>query len=260
MLILGPVSMAFLKHFFMGLASYYKAMVFIYRNQLWYYFVFPLGCSLLLYYWGNMLLNNLYSYDLGHPETIRQLIWEMIKMLLLYMEVFIAIELRKYIVVIVLSPMIGRLSLTTEELLTGNKYPFSFKQFWKDNQRAVRIIFGNLVIQYAISLVWIILTLIIPPLQPYSGGILLAIGFYFYGFGMIDYVNERRRLNIDESVGFVRKHAGFAIAIGGVFSLMFLLPYEIGVTFAPVLAIVAATIGMHDLVDLRKNKFAVKAS
>lgn len=252
--------MGFIKHFFMGLASYFKAIVFIYRNQLWYYFVFPLGCSLLLYYWGHLLLNNLYSYDMGHPETVRQLIWEMIKMLFWYMEIFIVIELRKYIVVTVLSPMIGRLSLTTEEILTGNKYPFSFKQFWLDTKRALRIIFGNLVIQYAISLVWIILSLIIPPLQDYTSGVLLAIGFYFYGFGMMDYVNERRRLNIDESVEFVRKHAGFAIAIGGVFSLMFLLPYEIGVTFAPVLAIVATTIGMNDIVDLKKNKFAIKSS
>jgi len=252
--------MGFIKHFFLGLASYFKAIVFIYRNQLWYYFVFPLGCSLLLYYWGHLLLNNLYSYDLGNPQTVRQLIWEMIKMLFWYMEIFIVIELRKYIVVTVLSPMIGRLSLTTEEILTGNKYAFSFKQFWLDTKRAWRIIFGNLVIQYAISLVWIILTLIVPPLQDYTSGVLLAIGFYFYGFGMIDYVNERRRLNIDESVDFVRKHAGFAIAIGGVFSLMFLLPYEIGVTFAPVLAIVAATIGMNDLVDLKKNKFAIKST
>lgn len=252
--------MRFIKHFWTGLASYFKAIVFIYRNQLWYYFVFPLGCSLLLYYWGHLLLNNLYSYDIGQPETVRQLIWEMIKMLFWYMEIFIVIELRKYIVITVLSPMIGRLSLTTEEILTGNQYGFSFRQFWSDTKRAVRIAFGNLVIQYTISLVWIILSLIIPPLQAYSGGVLLAIGFYFYGFGMIDYINERRRLNIDESVDFVRKHAGFAIAIGGVFSLMFLIPYEIGVTFAPVLAIVAATIGMHDLVDLKKNKFAIKSS
>lgn len=250
--------MQFLKHFFRGIGAYFKAMAFIYKNQLWYYFVFPLAFSLLLYFWGNLLLSDLYSYDIGKPETIRQLMWEMIKMLLLYSLAFISIELRKYIVLIALSPLIGRISLKAEVILTGNTYPFSFKQYILDIQRALRIIFGNLVIQYGISLVWIIISLIISPLQQFTPAVLLAIGFYFYGFGMIDYINERRRLNIDQSVDFVRKHAGFAIAIGGVFSLMFLLPYEIGVTFAPVLAIVAATIGMHDLVDLKKNKFAAK--
>lgn len=263
--------MEFLKHFYKGIVSYFKAIRFIAKNQLWYHFVIPLACSLLLYYWGYLLLGNLYSYDLGNPETIRELMWEMIKMLLLYTLMFVSIELRKYIVLIVLSPLIGIISLQTEELLTGNKYKFSLKQYWNDTKRALRIIFGNLVIQYAISFIWIIISLIFKPLQAYTPGVLIVIGFYFYGFGMMDYINERRRLNIDESVDFVRKHAGFAIAIGCVFSLLFLMPFDfsptirtvleiVGVTFAPILAIIAATIGMHDLVDLGKNKFAVKGA
>ncbi|HYG51914.1 MAG TPA: EI24 domain-containing protein [Flavobacteriales bacterium] len=250
--------MQFLKHFFYGIISYFKAIAFIARHQLWFYFVIPLACSLLLFYWGYLLMSDVHGYQLGNPNTIRELMWEMIKMILLYTLAVVSIELRKYIVLTVLSPLLGRISLQTEELLTGNQYKFSFAQYWNDTKRAIRIIFGNLVIQYAISLVWIIISLIFSDLQQFTSGVLIAIGFYFYGFGMMDYVNERRRLNIDESVDFVRKHAGFAIGIGSVFSLLFLIPYEIGVTFAPVLAIVAATIGMHDLVDLRKNKFAVK--
>lgn len=251
---------AFFKHLFLGVSCYFRALGFIYRHQLWYYFVFPLACSLLLFYWGYWLLADLSAYDLGNPETIRQLMVEMIKMLLLYTLGFVTIELRKYIVLTVLSPVLNNISLKTEEILTGNKYKFSMRQFMHDMRRAFRIIFGNLVIQYGISLIWIILSLIISPLQQYTSGVLLAIGFYFYGFGMIDYINERRRLNIDQSVDFVRKHAGFAIGIGAVFSLMFLIPFEIGVTLAPVLAIIAATLGMNDLVDLGKNKFATKAA
>ncbi len=250
--------MQFLKHFFLGILSYFKAIGFIFKHQLWYHFVIPLACSLLLFYSGYILLGNLHSYDLGKPHTVRELMGEMINMLLIYSLMIISIELRKYIVLIVLSPLIGRISLQTEEILTGNKYKFSWKQYFNDTKRAIRIIFGNLVIQYAISVVWLILSLIFKPLQQYTPGVLIAIGFYFYGFGMIDYVNERRRMNIDQSVEFVRKHAGFAIGIGSVFSLLFLAPYEIGVTFAPILAIIASTIGMNDLVDLSKNKFAVK--
>jgi len=75
---------------------------------------------------------------------------------------------------------------------------------------------------------------------------------------MMDYVNERRRLSIRKSVTFVREHAGFAIGNGFVFSLMFIIPYDIGVILAPVLAVVAGTIGMHELVDLNKNPYANK--
>lgn len=261
--------MQFLKHFYRGIISYFKAISFIARHQLWFYFVVPLACSLGLFYFGYLLMGDVYSFQLGNPATIRELMWEMIQMILLYTLAVVSIELRKYIVLTVLSPVLGSISLKTEELLTGNQYRFSFAQYWKDIKRAIRIIFGNLVIQYALSLVWIVISLIFSGLQQFTPGVLISIGFYFYGFGMIDYVNERRRLNIDESVDFVRKHAGFAIAIGCVFSLLFLMPFNfnptvstileiIGVTFAPILAIIAATIGMHDLVDLRKNKFAVK--
>lgn len=96
----------------------------------------------------------------------------------------------------------------------------------------------------------------------------------------MDYVNERRKLNINESVIFVRKHSGFAISIGVIYSLLILVPVDIHIIFnlsgfkqngfffglgqfiihialwisastAPILAIVASTIGMNELVDLK---------
>jgi len=114
----------------------------------------------------------------------------------------------------------------------------------------------------------------------------IVIGFYFYGFAFIDYINERRRLNIQQSVYFVSKHRGLAIAIGSIYSIFFLsffyvlrgygnLPIDTAtqifwgtilvITFilaalAPILAITSATLSMHELVDLGKNEFAIKAA
>jgi CysZ protein len=110
------------------------------------------------------------------------------------------------------------------------------------------------------------------------------IGFYFYGFAFIDYVNERRRLNIQQSIYFVSKHRGLALAIGSIYSIFFLsffyvfrsygdLPTDtatqlfwgtiLAITFvlaavAPILAITSATLSMHELVDLNNNNFARK--
>jgi CysZ protein len=107
-----------------------------------------------------------------------------------------------------------------------------------------------------------------------------VIGFFYYGFSFLDYVNERRRLNIDESILFIRKHRGLAIGIGSVYTFLILMPVDLGVIFsftgfkntsffialiqyifhillwisasaAPILAIVASTIAMNDLVDLK---------
>src|SRR5690554_7317178 len=51
-----------------------------------------------------------------------------------------------------------------------------------------------------------------------------AIGFFYYGFSFIDYVNERRRLDIDQSIHFIRNHRGLAVAIGSIYSVFILVP------------------------------------
>jgi CysZ protein len=113
--------------------------------------------------------------------------------------------------------------------------------------------------------------------------LIFVIAFYYYGFSFIDYINERRKLDIDQSVQFVRHHWGLALALGAVYSCMILVPVDLGVIFsltgfgdknfflsagelilhillwvaasaAPILAIVASTIAMNDLVGLKRKR------
>jgi len=112
----------------------------------------------------------------------------------------------------------------------------------------------------------------------------MCFGFYFYGFSFIDYVNERRRLNIQQSIYFVSQHRGLAIAIGSIYSVFFVSYHAVlhkfssletststqlfwgtilVITFllaviAPIIAITSATLSMHELVDLSKNPHAAK--
>ena len=113
----------------------------------------------------------------------------------------------------------------------------------------------------------------------------LMFGFYYYGFSFLDYINERRRLNIEQSIYFVKRHRGLAIGVGLLYSLLFLAPLDfkamidfsdfsneplmtlgsvIGhwlgwmvITMAPILAITSATLSMHEIVDLSTNQWAV---
>jgi hypothetical protein len=85
----------------------------------------------------------------------------------------------------------------------------------------------------------------------------------------------------------MRNHRGLAIAIGSVYSLLILVPVDIAVmldysnflnapfqtlgksllqlvlwflaSVSPILAIVAATLSMHELVDLSSNQWSQKA-
>ena len=118
--------------------------------------------------------------------------------------------------------------------------------------------------------------------------LIFVIGFYYYGFSFLDYVNERLQLNIEQSIQFARKNRGLALAIGAIYSIMIWVPVElkalfdwsnfgadplqflyrfilnfvlwICAAFAPIWSIVAATIAMNDLLDLKETRELVIAN
>lgn len=61
-----------------------------------------------------------------------------------------------------------------------------------------------------------------------SGGFLspLALFFtsaYFYGFSFVDYVMERKRYNVRQSVHYVNKNMGLVTGIGTVFAITLMI-------------------------------------
>jgi len=112
--------------------------------------------------------------------------------------------------------------------------------------------------------------------------LIFVIGFFYYGFAFLDYINERLRLNMDQSVQFARRNRGLAIAIGSIYSMMIWVPVELKAlfdwssfaldpvsflyefvlnlllwlcaAFAPIWSIVAATIAMNDLIGLKESR------
>jgi CysZ protein len=185
-----------------------------------------------------------------------------------------------------LSPLLSILSERIENIISGNKYKFSLKQLIHDIKRGIRIASRNLFWEYFFFLIILAVASLI-------GGVTktillltipLIISFYFYGFAFLDYVNERRRLNIQQSTYFVSKHRGLAISIGSLYSLFFLsffyvlrsfgkLPIDqntqllwgsilvftfILAAIAPILAITSATLSMHTVVDLTQNEYAIR--
>ena len=141
--------------------------------------------------------------------------------------------------------MLAILSEKTAHLLTGAAYPFSFKNFIHDVWRGIRIALRNTFVELGwILLFWIIG--FIPIIGFISPVFLFFVSCYFYGFSMIDYNNERNRLSIRESIRFVRKNRGLAVANGMIFYLVFFFVPIIGFLVAPAYAIVAATLAVHE--------------
>jgi CysZ protein len=162
-----------------------------------------------------------------------------------------------YIIIMLMSPVFAILSEKTEEILTGNKYPFNGDQLMRDVARGVMVAMRNMLIEVGYLIVFFIVGFI-PVIGQFAAIALFLISSYFYGFAFIDYTNERRRLSISQSVKFIREHKGMAIGNGFVFALAMLIPF-CGTTiagFVAIVSVVAATISTHKVVNLSNNPYA----
>lgn len=284
--------MNFIKDFWLGLKAYVSAIAYIKKHKLYWYIPIPAVLMLIIYSIGSNIAEWQSSWD---PElgcttcaNMNETVWFLLKLLISITVGLLLMKFAKYIVVIVLSPMLSILSQVVERQVTGNKYPFSLRQTIHDVKRGVRIALRNVMWEYVFFLVILIVTFFgwdSPEKSPVFYATYI-IGFFYYGFSFIDYINERRRLDIDQSIHFMRNHRGLAIAIGFVYSVLILVPVDLGVmldysnfldhpfdtlknsliqfllwflaSVAPILAIVAATLSMDELVDLEKNPFSIK--
>ena len=268
----------FWKDFGRGISFFWKALGFIFKNNLWYYFFFPLALIFLLW-WGAFELAEVISDSaeakvadwLGLEEIVEEedvawytSVWNYILMFLGGATrwivrlgiIFVGGIISKYIMLMLLSPVLAFLSEKTEKILTGNDYPFNMRQILKDVWRGVLLALRNMCIEFGWAILGWIILIFIPPVGIIVTPFLWLIGWYFYGFAMMDYVNERRRLTVGESVSFVRKHKGVAIGNGWMYALVLFIPF-IGGVFAPIIACVGATLAVHDIVDLNNNPYAV---
>lgn len=277
--------MRFIKNFLFGMRAYFKAIKFIIEHKLYWYLIFPAILMLIIYKLGAMVKNH---RVIPEAENMNEIVWYLLYVLIEISIAILLMKFAKYLVVVILSPLISHLSMKTEKILTGNTYPFSMSQLVHDIKRAMRIVIRNFMWEYFFFLI-IFLVSVLGWDDPKSSPVFyltFVIGFFYYGFAFMDYINERRRLDIDESIVFVRDNRGLAIAIGSIYSLLILVPVDLGALFdwsnfsespintigrfllhlflwlcaaaAPILAIVAATIAMDDLVDLKSNKYSAK--
>jgi len=261
-------NMSFTRDFGLGFSGFFRAFSFALSNRMGWMFLVPVLLWLLLAF-------GLYGLLQGPVEELSDRVallleipveegaedwWSGVKALLNGARVVVvAILLKlavayllfvanKYIVLILLSPLLAYASERTEEILTGRRFPFSFAQLMKDAFRGALIAMRNGVMEIAITVgIWF-LTLFVPVLAPISFILLFIVSAYFYGFSMFDYVFERRRMRIGESVKAVNDRIGAVLANGALFSLVMKLPL-FGVMFAPVLASVGAVLATMPTAD-----------
>jgi len=281
--------MNFFKQLFLGYKNYFTGTKFLFKHQLWWFFSFPIFLFIGVYLAGTYFKKLEYEmvYSLQQTsseiETINELIWSILKMMFFDGLYIIFTQFTLYIVVVLLSPVLAMLSEKIEEIISGKKYKYNLKMLYHDIRRGAIIALRNLVWYYIFVGIFLGLAALFG-VSAKSSFIMFAIpfivGFYYYGFSFMDYVNERRRLNIQQSIYYVSQHKGLAISIGSVYSIFFLFYFYIFNNYnslavdlqsrifwggaiivllilsalTPILAITSATLSMNELGKEEKNK------
>lgn len=254
--------------FFTGIGAYGEAAGILFSRKFWWFWLFPVVILLLLFIGGNVLVSwggdSLYhvveSKIAAWVQGISWLQWAdraagiLIKVVLRILYFFLFVAFGGYVVLIVMSPVYSWLSERTEAHLTGKEYPFSMKQLLWEVFRGILVALRNLFFQLFISVVLFFCSFI-----PLAGLLVPFVIFffsaYFYGFSFVDYVIERKKFNVRESVRYVNKNAGLVTGIGSVFALLLMIPWAsiVVCSFVSLWSVVAATVAINRAEEKRQN-------
>ena len=255
-----------LKEIIISIQSYNLAHRLIIKHKLWKWILIP-GLIYTILFLGGMYLfwtssNSAIEFILlktgvkGWLEKMQDswisfffIVGQIILRLTLLLFYF---SLFKYLFLIIGSPLFAYLSEKTAGIIEGTDYPFSFKQFFKDIARGIRIALRNLLWQ-TVYVITIFIISFIPLFGWIAPLIALLVECYYFGFSMLDYSSERNNLSASQSIDFISRHKGLAIGNGIVFYIFHLVPIA-GWLLAPSYAVIAATIS---LVTARKSQLII---
>ena len=279
-----------MKNFILGIKCHLKAFKFLIKYKFWWYSLVPFlvfsGIYSLGYYLGNLENQNLPSPDDDILKSIWYYLFNGIVLLLSYA----LLNFTRYIVILLISPILSTISQRTEKILTGNKYKFNLSQLIKDIVRAIKLAFRNILYEFSLIVTVIIVFWIFGKffeeykyiISLFEKIIIMIIAFYYYGFAFLDYTLERMRFSVEDSVKYMRKHRGLAISIGVVFTPIFhysnqllletktyfepndqkfyiiILLTAIISAIVPVWSMIASTMALNEIEDLKNNEYAIK--
>ena len=193
--------------------------------------------ALLYFYYDDLgdLLTNLYPWEWGSRVVAAVSKWMALLFGLIMLVFFF-----KYLIIILLAPILSYISEVIEEEITGQKSkPFSIPKVLRELGRSIRINLRNIWKELLYTVLLFFLGLF-TGLSFITAPVILLIQAYYMGFGNLDFLLERH-LNFSESVRFVRNNRMLAIGNGLGFLILFAIPV-IGFLLAPVLSVIGATV------------------
>ncbi|MBV9963839.1 MAG: EI24 domain-containing protein [Parafilimonas sp.] len=255
-----------LKEIIIAIQGYYKAHHFIREHKLWKWIIIPGIIYTVLFvvsmYFFGLTANSFIewlSLKTGLKTWLDKngtgflgFLFAFGGVMLWVIQMLFYFSLFKYIWLIVGSPVFAYLSEKTASITENKEFVFNSNQFIKDVFRGIKIALRNCLWQsvYMISILLLSLIPIVGWLMPLLA---VLVECYYYGFSMLDYSFERKKITASESIYFIGNHKGIAIGNGLMFYMIQLLPV-VGWVLAPAYAVVAATLSLHQIKELLQVK------
>lgn len=273
-----------------GFGGYASAHRFIWANGLYVYMILPVLLNVALFLLMTVLgwqlsdrltewfmnFTGLSTFDHGYLDLVREvvrfllLVTMRLMILLLYMAGF------RYIVLILLAPILALLSEKVEEIATGTTYPFRFSLFFKNTFRGIAVAIRNGIIELGMTLALFVFSFV-PVVGFLAPVIVFFVESYFFGFSMFDYYGERQGWTASQTSKVLWRYKGLVTANGMVFNgLLFagsllaslfplviglflkvvLIVPIIGLSIAPIYSVVAATLSIIEIPEQEKDRLA----
>ena len=160
----------------------------------------------------------------------------------------------KTLILMALSPFLSYMSEKTESVLTGKEFNFSIKDNLYFIKRGI-IVTGKSFLRELLMTCIILLLFFIPIANTAVPILLFIVQSYYIGFSFIDYTLERHDFQIGTDV--IRKNTIFFLINGALFTILLFIPV-IGIFVAPMVTVVATTIGTLELIKISKKEEKIR--
>jgi CysZ protein len=249
--------------FWKGFSAFFLASSFLYENKMLRWYLLPivlwvtlfLGLAISVSDWAEIMILHWLkdsfglSVDIANSTGEGWLLW-MKAALSIFMAFIIKImvwlflgRVMKYVILIIMAPVMANLSEKTETLINGREYSFNLQQMLLDACRGALVSLRNLLLETGLWLIAFLSSLVFPLLAIPAMLIMLVVTAYFMGFNMFYYLLERQKTSISETVLITRQYRGHVLGLGMAYNLVSMIPvldWVIAPINGPVGAVLAA--------------------
>ena len=228
--------------------AYWEAWTIIVDKKLWLYLFVP-GLISLFYgifvgfsawYWSDNLRDLIHT---ALPMDSDSKLFSKINSGLIGVGIATTgVVIYKYVILILLSPLLSSLSKRVEEAVIG--YSVSYKR--DSNETAIAdlsraSLFGvRCFVKEILFTLCILVVGLVPHLSYFAAPLIFLVQALYVGFTNFDF-SLHRYFSIHGSVDFIRKNLGLSLGNGIAFMLIIMVPV-VGLFFAPSLGTIAATL------------------